>query len=94
MACENVRSQMQRGAATLLILLNLPANFASSRLQLTHFSFILENKTKATDRLRTGLSTAKTTGPVLSADLPFLHRLGNERGYERKSLNMIRTSRT
>eukprot|EP00965_Chrysotila_dentata_P209742 6185481-Pleurochrysis_carterae.AAC.1 len=50
--------------------------------------------TKVTDRLRTGLSTAEKTGPVLPADRPFLHRVGNERGYERKILNTIRTIRT
>eukprot|EP00965_Chrysotila_dentata_P263358 6214816-Pleurochrysis_carterae.AAC.4 len=34
--------------------------------------------TKVTDRLRTGLSTEEKTGPVLSADHPFLPRVENE----------------
>eukprot|EP00965_Chrysotila_dentata_P010493 341801-Pleurochrysis_carterae.AAC.1 len=40
--------------------------------------------TKVTDRLRTGLSTAERTGPVLFADRPFFYRVGNERGYKRR----------
>eukprot|EP00965_Chrysotila_dentata_P226874 6195677-Pleurochrysis_carterae.AAC.6 len=50
--------------------------------------------TKVTDILRTGLSTAERTGPVLAADRPFLHRVGNERGNERKILNTIQRIRT
>eukprot|EP00965_Chrysotila_dentata_P064475 2137731-Pleurochrysis_carterae.AAC.1 len=39
----------------------------------------------------TDLSTAEKTGPVLSADDPFLNRVGSERDYGRKILKTIRT---
>eukprot|EP00965_Chrysotila_dentata_P239801 6203319-Pleurochrysis_carterae.AAC.1 len=73
---------MQRDAATLL---NLPAQSSRRRGCISSHSFFsnafapfgflfLLRRLKVTDRLRTGLSTTEKTGPVLSADRPFLHQ--------------------